>query len=142
MQNHLKSCGKEFECMVCDQCFETKKILSEHHLNVHGYVDEYQEPTEEKMEDDANRKTCPVCQVSFVKDSSLLDHLLKDHVDSLGKKIHDPSVRPNIRQCRSFGRKFRPNIRPKPNFGSCQNFGRRHIKNHGIFGHICLIKLP
>ena len=79
-QKHLESCGKQkpFECFVCDQCFSTKKILSEHHLVVHGYVDEYQEMDEQKMKVDSSESTlvCPICQRSFDKDRTLVDHLL------------------------------------------------------------------
>ena len=98
-QKHLESCGKQksFECFVCDQCFTSKKILSEHHLVKHGYVDEYQGIDEQKMEVDSSGSTlvCPICQRAFDKDRALVDHLLKDHMNGL--KTEKPDFEESVK---------------------------------------------
>ena len=75
---NLKS--EEFECLVCDQCFDTKKELSEHHLNIHEYVDEYHESTKEEdlLEETF---TCHLCQEKFSKKYALNTHLVIKHLN-------------------------------------------------------------
>ena len=44
-QIHLKLCDKpdDYECFVCDKSFKTERILSKHHLHIHGLSDGYED---------------------------------------------------------------------------------------------------
>ena len=54
-QQHLIECSNNqieqeesvFECFICDYSFATEKVLSKHHLEIHGLQDDYKEPNED-----------------------------------------------------------------------------------------------
>ena len=162
--SYQKHVSKPFECYVCDHCFATQGALSQHHLVVHDFVDQYQENLNIKTEPIDVSETdslpikiesirsvattstkphkCQLCQESYDQSIELNNHLMVKH---LQRKFECPDCEQDFKDFYDLGLHIRIKHNKEPTFTChiCDKKKRKVYTRGGrLISHYLQVHLP